>query len=550
MTRSRMRMSIFGLSGFVTLAVLGACSNSPSGSLAAGPNLEADLACPVAGNELAVAEIEPGLLPDAATLERWQRKMVDYGPRFTGSDALRHWHDFVAAELAAIEGLEIEREPLSVDWWHHREWSLTLIEDGMETEFPVAAYYPYSGLTDDSGITAELVDVGQGLPAEWPLANVAGKVGFFEVDLLPTTLGTFYANATYVHDPEATMTPATDYTRMSLSILAPQISIIQPAPTLSLYHASLNGASAAIVSFGASFENLSGQYTPFHFSPSKSSQVPTLYVDRATGDEIKARIGNGAQARVRLLGDEWLEQFTDDIIATLPGQTDDVILINTHTDGTSASEENGGLGVLALARYFAALPQHCRNKTMVFVMTPGHFHGDLEDTKRFIDEHPEVIQNTVASLTIEHLGQMEYLDDGHGLNPSGLVEPAVFFGSWAPAIQSIMAASVVAEDLHRVIVSRPISNLYFGVGKDLNLAGVPNAGYLTGPHSLYAMGANQHVDEVDYERMTNEIRTFARVAATMDGTDPMVLCAGMTPPTQAQPQLPLGPCQLRQTQGQ
>lgn len=486
--------------------------------------------CPAGGDLLRAADILPGLLPDADTLFAWQAHMVGLGPRFDGSPALKSWHDFMAQKLAGY-GLSVQREPLPIDWWEHRQWSLRLSQGGIETVVPVASYYPYSGHTPEGGIVGAVVDVGQGLPTDFAAADVSGKIAFFEVDLLPAKAAIFYANASYVHDPDLSMTPASDYKRMSLSILSPQMSIIQPDETRSLHLAQNGGAIGAIISIEASAENAAGQYTPFHGHPGLNYGVPTLYVDRATGDQIKARLALGAQARLELVVDEHRADTTDDIIATLPGtKPDEYLIFNTHTDGTSASEENGGLGVLAMAQYFAALPQGCRQRTMVFVLTPGHFHGGIGgDTDRFIEHHPEIVSRTVASLTMEHLGQTEWLDDATGFHASGHYEPAVFFGSVAPAIQAIMKNAVVAEDLRRVIVSRPIGAVYFGVGSPLNLAGVPNAAYITGPHSLYSFADNQHLNKVDRQRMAAEVRTFARVAAALDATDTATLCAGMTP---------------------
>jgi len=385
---------------------------------------------------------------------------------------------------------------------------------------PVASYYPYSGSTPAGGIVAELADAGAGLPPEILAANVAGKIAFYEEDMLPLTAALFYSTATYVHDPDMTLTPLTSYKRASVSFLTPQ-------ETASLTVAQAAGAVGAIVSYEASYDNAEGQYTPFLTNPADSQGVPTLYVDRATGDMIKARIAQGASARLELVVEKHPDDFTEDIIATLPGLTDEVIIVNTHSDGTSAAQENGTLGVMALARYFAALPLNCRQKTMIFTLNPGHFHSGIGgDTQRFIDNHPEIMDQAVASVTLEHLGQTEWVDDVTGFHATGFYEPGAFYGS-QNSVQVLMKNAVVAEDLRRVFVLRPIGVIYFGVGSPLNARGVPNAAYITGPNMMLAFGQNQHLDKVDYSRMAAEIRTATRVAASMDATDSAILCAGM-----------------------
>lgn len=521
------------------LLLLAGCGRSLPGSIerAEAPPVEMPtepetpvepIACPDTGDLTTAASIHPELLPNAETLFGYERQMVELGPRFTGSPALRGWHDLVAGRFAEL-GLEVLREPMPIDWWEHKRWSLTLIESGAETEIPVAAYYPYSGHTDEEGVTAELVDAGTGLPQDFVLHDVAGKIAYLQATQIPTTMGLFYASASYIHDPDNTITPLTDYTRMSLSfLLAPQL-LGDPVGSLPL--ARQRGAVAAVIALPASADNAAGQYTPFMGHPGSSYDVPTLFVDRDTGAMLKTRIANGAQARLRLVVDEHKGESTDDIIATLPGMSDEVVVINTHSDGPSASEENGGIALMALAQYFSALPKSCRQRTLVFVMTPGHFHGGIGgDTDRFLERHPEIVARAVASLTPEHLGQMEWLDDAQGFHASGMVEPSIFFGSNAPAVQALLVNAVRAEDLRRTMVARPIAGaIYFGVGSPMNSAGIPNGGYITGPHSMLSWADNQHLDKTDAQRMAAEVRTFARIVTAFDGASKDLLCLGMTP---------------------
>lgn len=517
-------------STLLLVAVVTACGNSglpmagvPGAPTPPGPNPAplppGPVSCPVAGDLAAAAELAAGLLPEQAKLREWQEAMVNLGPRFTGSPAHKAWHEIMVRELE-VAGLEIVREPIPLEWWDHQKYTLKLIQNGVETAVPVASYYPYSGSTPPGGIVAELADAGLGLPADMAAANVGGKIAFYEEDMLPLTAALFFATASYVHDPDRTLTPATSYRRASVSFLTPQ-------ETTSLTTASALGAVGAVVSYDASYDNAVGQYTPFLTDPAASQGVPTLYVDRATGDLIKAKIAEGASARLELVVEKHPDAETDDIIATLPGMSDETIIVNTHSDGTSAAQENGTLGVMALARYFAALPKTCRQKTMIFTLNPGHFHSGIGgDTQRFIDNHPEIMEQAVASLTIEHLGQPEWVDDVTGFHPTGLVEPGAFFGS-ANAMQLLMTNAVLAEDLRRTFVIRPYGVIYFGVGSPLNARGVPNAAYITGPNMMLSFGNNQHLDKIDYERMAAEIRTLTRVAAAMDATDRAVLCAGL-----------------------
>lgn len=514
-----------------------ACGNSIPGSIQTAaptpvepapvePPVEPPLgpiACPAAGDLSTAAEILPERLPDRATLQRWQEHMVNLGPRFTGSPAHKKWHEFMVAEFESY-GLEVQRDPVPLEWWDHQKYALTLIENGVESSVPVASYYPYSGSTPPGGITADLANAGLGLPQDFILAGSSGKIVFYEENMLPLTAALFYATASYLHDPDNTLTLLTPYKRASVSFLTPQ-------ELLSLTTAASFGAVGAIISYEASFANAEGQYTPFLTNPADTQGVPALYVDRKTGDTIKAAIARGASARLELVVEKHLDDATEDILATLPGSNpDEIVVINTHSDGTSAAQENGTLGVMALARYFASLPLACRQRTMIFTLNPGHFHSGINgDTGRFIANYPEIIAKSVASLTLEHLGQTEWVDDVEsGLQPTGMVEPAAFYGS-QNLMQTLIRNAVVAEDLRRTFVARPIAVIYFGVGSPLNARGVPNASFISGPNMMLAFGQGQHLDKVDYDRMAAEIRTFARLATAMDAADKNILCIGMLP---------------------
>src|SRR5262249_31441632 len=117
--------------------------------------------------------------------------------------------------------------------------------------------------------------------------------------------------------------------------------------------------------------NAADQYTPF----SRPMQnIPGLYVGRDTGSRLRALAGSGAKATVVLEADIVPDTPTETLIAMLPGRSsDEIIILNTHTDGPNATEENGALGIVALAKYFAREPLRDRRRTIVFALTTGHF---------------------------------------------------------------------------------------------------------------------------------------------------------------------------------
>lgn len=61
------------------------------------------------------------------------------------------------------------------------------------------------------------------------------------------------------------------------------------------------------------------------------------------------------------------------LTAVLPGSRDECIIVNTHTDGPSAFEENLSVAAAAMARRFASLPPGKRPaRTLSFAFCPGN----------------------------------------------------------------------------------------------------------------------------------------------------------------------------------
>ncbi|MEJ0022558.1 MAG: hypothetical protein WDN76_03345 [Alphaproteobacteria bacterium] len=100
---------------------------------------------------------------------------------------------------------------------------------------------------------------------------------------------------------------------------------------------------------------------------------------------------------------------TRTIVATLPGMSEESIILWTHTDGPNALQENGGMAVLNMIRYFSKLPKTARKRTLVVVMPEGHFAEQYVPTSAWIKERPELCQKAVALVAAEHLGAREYL---------------------------------------------------------------------------------------------------------------------------------------------
>jgi hypothetical protein len=223
--------------------------------------------------------------------------------------------------------------------------------------------------------------------------------------------------------------------------------------------------------------NAADQYTPFSRPP---QGVPGLYVGRETGAQLKQFAASGAKATLVLEADTFLDAPTDTLLATLPGMTsDEVIIVNTHTDGPNATEENGGLGILALAKYFSRLPKSDRRRTIVFPLTTGHFSGPLVPSMRgIIQKYPDLIKKAVAALTVEHLGCKDWADD------ASFHYKATGESEWVVAITEmpgpgrILVEALEGSGDRKTAVVNPVHGGWLGEGGSLARAWVPTIGYI------------------------------------------------------------------------
>jgi hypothetical protein len=487
-----------------------------------------------------VGAIDPSKLTSAQQLSDWQNYMMDVGVRFTGSPAHVAYLDFLESECQAA-GLTTFHDPTQVfPRWEadYTQCSITLLGSSSGLPVDVMSYFPGSGNTTympDGALTARVVDVGQGLPQDFAAAiatgSLKGKIALVTEPPFPMYDLVAYPYY-YNYDPNHTMLPNTPFNKWSLNILSPQ-SLATPSL------AEQAGCAGMIITMQSSTKNALGQYISFLATirgdqANREPGLPTLYIDHATGAKLKKRIKAGnVKARMVLRSTTLPDTGTDEIVAVLPGANGDLnnltkgenVIVASHTDGTSASEENGPLGMLAIARYFAQIPRSQRRRTLIFCFATGHFTGYTEDTQWFIDHHPEVLAKTAATLTIEHLGQKSFTDDwrNNAYIDDHLPEVGISYVTADPAIIATARANHKKEKLLRApVVNGPV----FGVGRPFSDANLPGYSYITGPNSLYQMDRATSMEGTDANRMYDEIKTFTRILASWETLDKRTLGAG------------------------
>ena len=448
----------------------------------------------------------------ANTLWEWNHMLADGGPRLTGNRAHRHYIDWLADQLDRT-GLTVHRDRHTFNRWAPRRWSLKIAGEPVD----VAFYFPYSGETPPGGVTGQLIHLGVSPlnAVGWSVAK--GKIAVVEVlsPQLPITV-TFPPTGRY---PQGATLP--------LLAPAPAISDVAVAPLLDL--AAEAGVLGVIcIRTGVSDALAKDQYSPF--TTGYQGGCPALWVGPTAGKKVRAKAVAGASATLTLDAALHRNSASETIWAVLPGNgAKEAVVVNTHTDGPNVAEENGGLGLLALAREFAKVPRSKRRRSLIFVATTGHFQlpqfnsGVLlaQSASLWIQDHPELINGhvlkTVAALTVEHLGCREWADNPatNRYAPTGLNEVGFCYTS-TNRMRRVYLDSAAGTANRRTFTVAPPPVLYFGEGHDFYKKRIATMSLIPAPSYLVAAPKDGAIGKLDKALMHGQVRTFANAIRRLD----------------------------------
>jgi hypothetical protein len=451
-------------------------------------------------------------LPDRDEFWSWQQKLAERGPRFAGNAAHRGFVDELQSQLQDI-GLTVHRDELYFRRWEATRWELRLHNvDGGEEVLPVAYYYPYSGETSSQGVSGELAYCGKA-PGNYLLA--AGKIAVVESPIPPFFTFFFRRRSG----------------KLPLVLINPTIGSFLSCPDL-IAAAAFGVLGVVCVWRNCSSDNAAGQALPF---TRPYQGCPGLWVDGNTGDKLIAQAERRARATLVLEADVTENAPTHTLWAELPGQNpNETVIVNTHTDGANLCEENGGLALLALARYFSAKPVSERQRSLLFAFITGHFRlPELsvataplwQATGRWLVQHPDLWdgeeghRQAVAGVTFEHLGAMEWLDDKTRSRYAPTGQPdyeLVYTGN--EEMERIYQSASRLQTVGRPVTLRPANELYFGEGAGLYYAGIPTISLVPAPTYLCAAPPGGEIEKVDATLSYQQLQTFARVLEEIDRT--------------------------------
>lgn len=445
-------------------------------------------------------------------LKTWGVELDGRGLRATGNAAHEENIDVLAARLkcAGVQNVHFEDVPLD-HYMTTKQWSLSIASGPSVGPVPVASYIPYTGPTSVKGVTAPLVYLDSNTTAT--AANSAGKIVIFDISTsllpagIPTPIAAFtvYAMGLY----QLTTRLADIYSRPYLGIgsVVSRMNDLQAA-----------GAAGAIVIYPGVYSAAYGAYFPYDYI---QRSVPGLFVDQNVGAQLKALASSGISATITVTGDTH-PVTTRNIVGTIPGASDELTVINSHTDGTNGIEDNGPNAIVGIAQYLARVPKAALPRTIMIMLSAGHFTSGSGIQKYLKDHASDGTLSHIASITtIEHLGAQSWEPDSNGdLAYTGKPEVGAMF---MPQIQKLADASYdwfINANAGPGAVLKPLNASGTGDGDDAVWPGegqyfwgighIPTANYITGPTYLLNWGVTT-ADKIDFDRMRRQMIAFAQM---------------------------------------
>jgi len=484
-------------------AVAGAAIVGPNAL--AGASSAAPLTWPTErlGREAAVTVDGSQFLP-ASQLLQWHEELDALGMRSTGSRVHEHYIDLLIDQLKAVGVSQVHTEPVALKKWTAQQWSLEL--GGTGERVATASYIPYSGQTSRVGVSGSLAYVGA---AETPApGSLSGRIALFEVPSSPVTYGTMEEISYGKYDPQGLLVPTQEYSRPWGGV-SDLITLLDSL--------AATGAVGCIAIIDLPAAGAHGSYYPYD---GIIRRVPGVFVDASVGSRLKALATSSSTVRLTLIAT--VEPFVSrNVIGLIPGASDELIILNSHTDGPNAVEDNGPNTIVAISQYLCRLPKESLPRSVMVSFTTGHFHGGIGQIT-FAENHKDsTLTRAVCALTLEHLGALEWNEDAERqMALTGQSELGVIFVPENKAMVDASLAALQRADAGPALALRPYvsapgsPNGYGWPGEGTQLwsdGHVMTMNYITGPTYLLNWGIPT-LNKCDIVRMRREAISFTQMA--------------------------------------
>jgi len=251
----------------------------------------------------------PRLWPDFSTL-------CGFGGRLSGTDSEANARQWLLARIGEIPGATVTSQPIDYRGWLRHEGLISIVDQPGQSAAATALML--SPATPPGGLEAEVVDLGEGTAADFAAAgDLTGRIALVRHG--------------YAFSP--------DHTHRSVK-----------------YHMARDKGAAAFLIANALTDGL----VTGSSGNGEENDIPAAGIAEKTAAMLTAPNGAGVRARLEL-DTSWPAGQAANLIAEVPGETDEWVVLSAHLDGhdlgQSAIDNASGVVVaLAVAEALAAIP--------------------------------------------------------------------------------------------------------------------------------------------------------------------------------------------------
>ena len=446
--------------------------------------------------------VSPKRFTTASQLRKWQRELDRMGLRSPANPANEAYIDLLRERLEAAGVNQLRTERVPITRWTAKDWSLRVADGASPGEVATASFINYSGMTGPDGVTGRLVYVPSGeTPAP---GSLAGCVALFDVPLRLIPNPAFQTIAYEVYDPRGRLDPNDNFAQWQPGQSRQMLDKVQTA-----------GAIGAVGIVDLPADLADGGLYPYD---GVLRSVPGVFVNRENGARLRSAADAGSSVTV-VLRASVRDTYSRNLVGIIPGRSRELMLLNSHTDGPNAIEDNGPNAIVAMCRYLTRLPRRVLPRTILVSLTTGHFCG-AAGQEAFIDRHAEDLLPRVAgALTLEHLGALKLVPGETTSTPTGNSETGLFFMPETSALVGRAVKWAQRADSDPTLVARPITSAptapdgrgFPAEGNALWIeAGIPIANYIAGPLYLFNWGRST-MPYFDERLMRNQTIAFTEM---------------------------------------
>jgi hypothetical protein len=266
-------------------------------------------------------------------------------------------------------------------------------------------------------------------------------------------------------------------------------------------------------------------YLPFS---DKHRTLPAIWAG-AEGSAYLKSVSGKATATIRCDAKLTPDSRADTLLATLKGQSDEVVFLTTQTDGPNECNENGGLGVLAVATYWSKIPAAQRRRALVCSLPTGHYAmGAVQDpvtgsgrragTRGVLAKWPEMAKRIVGQIAMEQMAAMEWVELDGGFKPTGNVAPE----RWIPtpateqtSTQMFLACTEGEDPRYSNATVTPEAGGP-GEGGSVRALGIPGIGLMGQPAYFFRADPKGVIDKLNPAVMHNQVAFATKMSLLMD----------------------------------